>query len=181
MRARGFGGCFARHKDGILASFTRKIGSVLRGQPLGLFRGKFNLATNAIEVCNLRRVYRATIGVLRRKIKEVVAVDDISFEVQPGELFGLLGPNGAGKTTTVKMLTTLLIPTSGAARVLGYDVVQQADALRARIGFIFGGERGLYWRLSAFDNLRYFATLDKLLNKGMRRTLARCPGGVECQ
>jgi ABC-2 type transport system ATP-binding protein len=117
---------------------------------------------NAVEVRNLRRVYKATIGVVRRKIKEVVAVDDISFDVQPGELFGLLGPNGAGKTTTVKMLTTLLIPTGGSARVLGHDVVKQADALRARIGFIFGGERGLYWRLSATDNLRYFATLYQL-------------------
>jgi len=114
---------------------------------------------NTIEVRRLRRVYQATIGVFRRKIKEVIAVDDISFDVQPGELFGLLGPNGAGKTTTVKMLTTLLIPTSGTARVLDYDVVKQADAIRPRIGFIFGGERGLYWRLSGVDNLRYFASL----------------------
>ncbi len=114
---------------------------------------------NAIEVEHLRRVYRPTIGVIRRKVKEVIAVDDVSFEVRPGELFGLLGPNGAGKTTTTKMLTTLLIPTGGTARILGCDVVKQAEALRSRIGFIFGGERGLYWRLSAIDNLRYFASL----------------------
>ena len=114
---------------------------------------------NAIEVEHLRRVYRPTIGVIRRKVKEVVAVDDVSFEVCKGELFGLLGPNGAGKTTITKMLTTLLIPTGGTARILGYDVVKQAEALRSRIGFIFGGERGLYWRLSAIDNLRYFASL----------------------
>jgi ABC-2 type transport system ATP-binding protein len=57
------------------------------------------------------------------------------------------------------MLTTLLIPTGGTATVLGQDVVKQADALRGQIGFIFGGERGLYWRLTAYDNLRYFATL----------------------
>jgi ABC-2 type transport system ATP-binding protein len=114
---------------------------------------------SAIEVRDLRRVYRTTIGVLRRRSKEVVAVEGISFDVAPGELFGLLGPNGAGKTTTVKMLTTLLIPTSGTARVLGRDIVRQADAIRARIGFIFGGERGLYWRLSGYDNLRYFASL----------------------
>jgi len=117
---------------------------------------------NAIEVNHLRRVFRATIGVVKRSIKEVVAVEDISFEVQPGELFGLLGPNGAGKTTTVKMLTTLLIPTGGTAHVLGYDVVKQAESIRPRIGFIFGGERGLYWRLSAIDNLRYFASLYQL-------------------
>lgn len=86
-------------------------------------------------------------------------MDDVSFEIGPGELFGLLGPNGAGKTTTVKMLTTLLIPTSGTARVMGTDVVKQSRKVQQQIGFIFGGERGLYWRLSGLDNLRYFATL----------------------
>ncbi len=114
---------------------------------------------NAIEIDRLRRVYRAQIGVFNRSIKEVVAVDEISFEVKQGELFGLLGPNGAGKTTTVKMLATLLIPSAGSARVAGLDVVKQANEVRKRIGFIFGGERGLYWRLSGDDNLRYFASL----------------------
>ena len=114
---------------------------------------------SAVEVDHLRRVYKTTVGVVRRSMKEVVAVDEISFEVQTGELFGLLGPNGAGKTTTVKMLTTLLIPTSGSARILGFDVTHHAEKIRPRIGFIFGGERGLYWRLSATDNLRYFASL----------------------
>lgn len=113
----------------------------------------------AIEVHHLRRVFRINMGLVRRKSKEIVAVDDVSFEVQSGELFGLLGPNGAGKTTTVKMLTTLLIPTSGQACVLGQDVVKAADNLRSRIGFVFGGERGLYWRLTGYDNLRYFASL----------------------
>jgi ABC-2 type transport system ATP-binding protein len=114
---------------------------------------------NAIEVDHLRRVYRAQIGVFNRSIKEVIALDDISFEVKQGEMFGLLGPNGAGKTTTVKMLATLLIPSAGSARVAGFDVVKQANEVRKRIGFIFGGERGLYWRLSGDDNLRYFASL----------------------
>jgi len=114
---------------------------------------------NAIEVQNLQRIYRARIGVIKRSIKEVVAVEDISFEIKSGELFGLLGPNGAGKTTTVKMLATLLIPSSGSASVLGYDVVKDAQEVRKHIGFIFGGERGLYWRLSGIDNLRYFASL----------------------
>jgi ABC-2 type transport system ATP-binding protein len=114
---------------------------------------------NAIEVRNLKRTYRAQIGVIKRSVKEVVAVEDVSFEVAAGELFGLLGPNGAGKTTTVKMLTTLLIPSSGTATVMGHNVVKDARAVQKRIGFIFGGERGLYWRLSAIDNLRYFASL----------------------
>lgn len=114
---------------------------------------------NTIEVNHLRRVFKTTIGVIRRRTKEVVAVDDISFDIRQGELFGLLGPNGAGKTTTVKMLTTLLIPTSGHASIKGMDVVKEADKIRSSIGFIFGGERGLYWRLSGIDNLRYFASL----------------------
>lgn len=114
---------------------------------------------SAIVITHLRRVYRATIGVIRRSIKEVVAVDDISFEIGEGELFGLLGPNGAGKTTTVKVLATLLIPNSGSVSILGYDIVKDANEVRKRIGFIFGGERGLYWRLSGIDNLRYFASL----------------------
>jgi len=114
---------------------------------------------NAIEVSHLRRVFKTYIGVIRRTAKEVVAVEDISFSIRDGELFGLLGPNGAGKTTTVKMLTTLLIPNSGTATVRGFDVVKDAQEIRKRIGFIFGGERGLYWRLSGIDNLRYFASL----------------------
>lgn len=113
----------------------------------------------AIEVDRLQRIYRTTVGVFRRSIKEVTAVEDVSFCVAAGELFGLLGPNGAGKTTTVKMLTTLLIPTTGTARVMGHDVVKGAKEVQKRIGFIFGGERGLYWRLSGVDNLRYFASL----------------------
>jgi ABC-2 type transport system ATP-binding protein len=121
-----------------------------------------NTLVNAIEVSHLKRIFTSQIGVIKRTTKEVVAVDDVSFEIQEGELFGLLGPNGAGKTTTVKMLTTLLIPTGGSASVKGFDVVTRANEVRKRIGFIFGGERGLYWRLSGVDNLRYFASLYNL-------------------
>lgn len=113
----------------------------------------------AIEMEDLRRGYKVHKGVLRREEKEVLAVDGITIHVPRGELFGLLGPNGAGKTTTVKMLTTLLLPTSGTARVGGFHIVRDAQEIRKRIGFIFGGERGLYWRLSGRDNLRYFASL----------------------
>src|SRR5881394_1745019 len=112
-----------------------------------------------IEAIELRRTYRTTTGVLRRKPLEVEAVRGISFAVEQGELFGLLGPNGAGKTTTIKMLITLLLPTSGSARVLGFDVVKDARKVRERIGYVFVGDRGLYERLPGIDNLRYFAEL----------------------
>ncbi len=112
-----------------------------------------------IEALGLRRVYRTFTGAVRRRSLEVEAVKGVDFAVQEGELFGLLGPNGAGKTTTIKMLITLLIPTSGSARVLGLDVVKDAQQVRERIGYVFGGDRGLYERLSAYDNLRYFAEL----------------------
>ena len=112
-----------------------------------------------IEAESLHRTYRTTTGTFRRRAKEVGAVRGVSFQVGEGELFGLLGPNGAGKTTTIKMLITLLIPTAGTARVLGYDVVKDAREVRKRIGYVFGGERGVYERLSGYDNLRYFAEL----------------------
>jgi ABC-2 type transport system ATP-binding protein len=120
-------------------------------------RGRADVA--AIEAVNLRRTYRTSTGALRRRSMDVDAVRGVTFTVAKGELYGLLGPNGAGKTTTIKMLITLLVPTSGVARVLGHDVVTDAPRVRASIGYVFGGDRGLYERLSALDNLRYFAEL----------------------
>ena len=119
----------------------------------------YTRSVNVVEAVDLRRTYRTTTGAIRRRSHEVEAVRGVSFAIREGELFGLLGPNGAGKTTTIKMLITLLIPTSGSARVLGHDVVEDARWVRERIGYVFGGDRGLYERLSALDNLRYFAEL----------------------
>ena len=112
-----------------------------------------------LEAHELRRSFATTTGVLRRRTDPVEAVRGISFHIDRGEVFGLLGPNGAGKTTTIKMLITLLLPTSGSATILGHDVVAEPRAVRRRIGYVFGGDRGLYERLSALDNLRYFAEL----------------------
>src|SRR4029079_6889417 len=104
--------------------------------------------------------------------KTVEALRGITFSVERGELFGLLGPNGAGKTTTIKILTTLLLPWTGSRRVLGFDVRRQARQVRGRIGYVFGGDRGLYDRLSAADNLRYFADLYKVPARDRRRRIA---------
>jgi ABC-2 type transport system ATP-binding protein len=87
------------------------------------------------------------------------AVDGIDLVVEPGEIFGLLGPNGAGKTTTMKMLATLLIPTSGTIRVLGVDPLERPREVRARLGAMLSGERSLYWKLTGRENLEYFAAL----------------------
>jgi ABC-2 type transport system ATP-binding protein len=125
----------------------------------------------AIEVRDLHRTYRTRKGLLKRRKTEVHALRGISFEVERGELFGLLGPNGAGKTTTIKILTTLLLPTSGSARVLGFDPARQAKEVRPRIGHVFGGDRGLYDRLSGLDNLRYFADLYRVPVRERRRRI----------
>ncbi len=111
---------------------------------------------NVISIKNLIRVYNIKEGLLKQEKKVVNAVNDISFSVKKGEIFGLLGPNGAGKTTTIKIMTTLLAPSSGEVKVLGYDSFGEEKYIRPRINFIFGGERSLYWRLSAKDNLQFF-------------------------
>jgi ABC-2 type transport system ATP-binding protein len=87
------------------------------------------------------------------------AVDAIDLHVDEGEVFGILGPNGAGKTTTMRMLATLLEPTSGRATVLGHDLATEARAIRRRLGAVLSGERSLYWKLTARENLEYFAAL----------------------
>ena len=125
-----------------------------------------------IEAHDLKRTYKTTTGVIRRKPLEVEAVRGISFAVERGELFGLLGPNGAGKTTTIKMLITLLLPTAGTARVLGHDVEREPREVRKRIGYVFGGDRGLYERLSALDNLRYFAELYGVSGRAQKARIA---------
>ena len=94
-------------------------------------------------------------------METVIEVKDLRREYIPrrGEIFGLLGQNGAGKTTTIKMLTTLLAPTDGTCKVLGCNTFGEEKRIRTRINFIFGGELGVYRRLSARDNLRYFSNL----------------------
>jgi ABC-2 type transport system ATP-binding protein len=112
----------------------------------------------AIEVRDLKRTY-VTRSFFGKSSRVTEALSGTSFEVKRGELFGLIGPNGAGKTTTIKILTTLLSPTSGKAFVLGMDVTKQIYEIRKRIGIVFGGERGLYNRVTAVENMKYFSDL----------------------
>jgi len=115
----------------------------------------------AIEVQNLTRTYGRT-----------RAVDDITFAVEPGELFGFLGPNGAGKTTTIRMLTGQLRPTSGQAQVAGCDVVAQRQALKPQIGVVFE-QQNLYERFSALDNLCFYARLYGVQKGRVEKVLAQ--------
>lgn len=112
----------------------------------------------AIEVRDLRREY-VTRSFFGKSSKVTEALAGVTFDVKKGELFGLIGPNGAGKTTTIKILTTLLTPTSGRAFVMGLDVNRQIYEIRKRIGIVFGGERGLYNRVTAVENMKYFSDL----------------------
>jgi ABC-2 type transport system ATP-binding protein len=87
------------------------------------------------------------------------AVDGVDLQIERGEIFGLLGPNGAGKSTTIRMLCTLLEPTSGTAQVNGFDIVRQANDVRRSLGTVLAGERSIYWKLTGRENLEYFAAL----------------------
>ena len=112
----------------------------------------------AMEFDNVGRTFVSR-GLLGGR-RETVALAGVSFQVPVGVVFGLLGPNGAGKTTTVRILSTLLTPTSGQAKVLGFDVVREAPEVRRHIGLILGGERGLYPRLTGRENLRYSGAIN---------------------
>ena len=87
------------------------------------------------------------------------AVNGVDLQIERGEIFGLLGPNGAGKSTTIRMLCTLLEPTSGTAQVNGFDIVKQANEVRRSLGTVLAGERSIYWKLTGRENLEYFAAL----------------------
>jgi len=99
----------------------------------------------------------------RREPKQIfIAVDGVSLQIEKGEIFGLLGPNGAGKSTMIRMLCTLLEPSSGTAQIDGFDVVKQANEVRRRLGTVLAGERSIYWKLTGRENLEYFAALNHI-------------------
>ena len=122
----------------------------------------------AVQTERLRRTYKS-----RDKKAEIVALDGLSLEINEGEVYGLLGPNGAGKTTLVKVLSTILLPTSGSASIMGLDVVSEMKAVRRLIGIVFGGDRGLYPWISGRDNLDYWAALYKVPAGVAKERIAR--------
>lgn len=100
----------------------------------------------------------------------VFALDHVSFEVKPGEIFGLLGPNGAGKTTCLRILSTVLKPTEGVARVAGYDVVRQPERVRANIGFM-SNNTGIYDRMTGWEMVEYYGRLYGIPEKQLQSRL----------
>lgn len=111
----------------------------------------------AVELLALSKTYS------RRRAPGVRAVDDVTLSVRAGEVFGFLGPNGAGKTTTIKMMAGLVTPTSGTARLNGFDIATQRSAAVMQVGAVLEGGRNVYWTMSASQNLLYFGRL-----KGLR-------------
>ncbi|NQU68198.1 MAG: ATP-binding cassette domain-containing protein [Candidatus Marinimicrobia bacterium] len=116
-----------------------------------------------IELKNVTKYYKTTKQHKKEKNDRISGkyfkgVDDISFTCQPGRVFGLLGPNGAGKTTTLRMISTILKPTSGTISVLGFDTTRQASEVRNHLGFLTGNT-GLYDRLTAEEMVKYYADL----------------------
>lgn len=116
---------------------------------------------NAVEVTDVKKYFLTKKKKFFRTIekKEFKAVNGVSFNIKKGEIFGLLGPNGAGKTTTIKMITGLLRPTSGSVKVMGKDVDKEPLKALASIGTVLAGDRSIYWKLTARENLEYFAAL----------------------
>ena len=124
----------------------------------------------AIHTEKLGRVYKLR-HAKKEDPQELTALQDVNLQVKPGELFGLLGPNGAGKTTLIKILTTLLGPTSGVARVAGLDVTQEAQNVRARINMVSGGESSGYGLLTVRENLWMFSQFYGLPSKAANQRI----------
>src|SRR5580698_2798407 len=136
----------------------------------------------AIEVNGLTKAFRtykkqpgfggAVRGLFHRKYEQTLAVNDVHFKIEPGELVGFLGPNGAGKTTTLKMLSGLLYPTRGSARVLGYTPWERDDGYRRQFALLLGQKNQLWWDLPARESLELNAKIYGIPRDSFERTVA---------
>lgn len=121
------------------------------------------MTPSAIDVKNLKKIYGS-------QNNGFTAVNDISFDVKPGEIFAFLGPNGAGKTTTIKMLTTLLLPTSGTITINGFDVLIEQDGARKSFGIVFQ-DASLDDELTAYENMNFHAMLYQIPNRERKKRI----------
>jgi sodium transport system ATP-binding protein len=137
------------------------------------FRGRLVAAVSAVLfVCCMIDARHLTKTFRDRKRGEIRAADDVSFRVAPGQIYGLLGANGAGKTTTLRMLATLLSPTSGSATVAGFDVQRESRQVRAHVGFL-AASTALYGRLTARETLAYFGRLNGIADDDIKTRTQR--------
>src|SRR6516162_6752244 len=134
-----------------------------------------------IEALGLTKTYRvyqkregllgAVRGLFRREYKEIQAVEDVHFAIESGEMVAFLGPNGAGKTTTLKMLSGIIFPTRGEARVLGFVPWERVDAFRRRFALVMGQKNQLWWDLPAADSFQLHREIYSLPADEFNRTL----------
>ena len=128
----------------------------------------------AIRTEKLSRIYKIR-GGKKSEPRSLLALNDVNLDIHPGELFGLLGPNGAGKTTLIKILTTLLAPTSGHAWVAGFDVAIEPEKVRPRINMVSGGEASGYGLLTVRENLwmfsQFYGLPSSVANKNIKHLL----------
>jgi ABC-2 type transport system ATP-binding protein len=128
----------------------------------------------AIQTEKLGRIYKIR-GGKKSEPRQLVALENVDLQIQRGELFGLLGPNGAGKTTLIKILTTLLAPTSGRAMVAGFDVAIEPQKVRPRINMVSGGEASGYGLLTVRENLwmfsQFYGIPSKVANQRIQQLL----------
>jgi ABC-2 type transport system ATP-binding protein len=130
---------------------------------------------NAITTMGLTKRFARTAGYrdlfrLRKK-QWITAVEDVSLEIGEGEFFGFLGPNGAGKTTFIKMLCSLVWPSSGQASVFGYDILKEEQAVKKVVGLVNAEERSFFWRLTGRENLLFYASLYHLFGQQARQRI----------
>lgn len=140
-----------------------------------------NYSWSIINIVKGRAYAMIEVKELEKKFGSFIAVDKVSFQVKKGEIFGLLGENGAGKTTTLRILATMLQPTSGSASLGGFDVVREPEKVRAHIGILFGGETGLYDRLTAQENIAYFGELNGMDKAQIRERSGKLAEAFEMQ
>lgn len=131
---------------------------------------------NIVETFDLTKKFSSKKGYQAlfpfRQRADITAVDAVTLQIRPGELFGLLGFNGAGKSTLIKMLCTLILPSSGRAQIAGHDVVKEAAVVKRLIGLVDTQERSFFWRLTGQQNLEFFAALHGLHGAQARARIA---------
>jgi len=133
--------------------------------------------STCIQVCNLSKVFPVTKTYRELLLhsfqkKTVTALQGVDLRIEKGDLFGLLGSNGAGKTTLIKILCTLVLPSSGTAYIDGLDVRKKPGKIKPKLGYVIGDERSFYWRLTGKQNLKFFAVLNDIPHREVDRTVA---------